>query len=760
MKKNLSKRIFERISAAFGPAAFIFWGVVLPIVALVIELTMQMCADALQYDPIPTWAHIVAVAAVPTVLAAWGLAQRHDASSSPAWRLAVGMTVGISIVYAIPFVPILPLAVLAVVVGIGLLALAPLAAAIVGVVALVKMGGESDSRGWWGSAGVAAGLALMTVLAFPSIQLDRALDRVDSGEEAEFLEGLEMMRGLDPELVEERLCEYRETAYPNPLSPFSMFGDSYGTVRTTLFWRVTGDTCKETWWRGARRIAAESEGRAVGFSASRIDASVDTVASTAYTEWLYEVRNKTARQQEADFVVQLPPGAVVSRVTLWVHGEPREATFAPRGKAEAAYQAVVNRSRDPILVTSVAPDRVRVRMFPVPPNETMKARIGISQPLELESDGDARMQFPHVVDGNVEPARDHRVIVEAKHDISTASLVGFDESETDGVHRVEGTVTPERLDGFEVDMERQPASQVYAVDGEQWVVQRAGLTEPDPIEDVILVLDGSRGMAEHVEGLAASFDRLKADSLTLFVAGDVLLNPIVESPLAEAKPAVRDFLDEFDFVGGRDNMPALESALEAAGDDTTIVWIHAAQPESVEGLLVLPERDRDRVWEIQVDGARDVNSDTLHEAGLLEGIPRRRDAASDLGVWFASRSHPTWRTVRHFADVAPQHGKETSRHIARIAAKERVFELMRAGEIDAATELASNYQIVTPVSAAIVLETQAQYDEFGIERASGDGVPSIPEPHEWALIIIGVVALGGAVWRQRKGSARLRMAGA
>jgi hypothetical protein len=399
-------------------------------------------------------------------------------------------------------------------------------------------------------------------------------------------------------------------------------------------------------------------------------------------------------------------------------------------------------------------------MFPVPAGAVMKARIGVSQPLELERSGHARMQFPHIVHGNLEILTPHNVWVEAKHSIDTAQIKGFRVSEADGVHQVRGEVAGTQLGEFEIDMQRAPVEQSFTRDGDQFVVQRAGELAPESLEDLVVVIDGGVGMAEHTADLGNAFDRANARSLTAIIAGDSPETIVSEAPMNTGREALRDFLNDFEFVGGRDNAPALEMALRRAGPNATIVWIHAGQKIQAGSVLAVPERDKWRIWDLQVDGERDVNVDALHAAGMLEGIPRRGAATADLETWFESQSKPVWRTQRIWNAPEPQHGKETSRHLARIAANERVFELMRAGEHEDAVELASTYQIVTPVSAAIVLETQTQYDEFGLEKSNGEGVPSIPEPHEWALIIIAVALLGGAMLRKQKEQQNQQLAGA
>lgn len=58
-------------------------------------------------------------------------------------------------------------------------------------------------------------------------------------------------------------------------------------------------------------------------------------------------------------------------------------------------------------------------------------------------------------------------------------------------------------------------------------------------------------------------------------------------------------------------------------------------------------------------------------------------------------------------------------------------------------EIANEAYIVSPISSLIVLETIKDYDRFGIDEnknslknASTESAGAVPEPHEWALIIM------------------------
>jgi len=90
---------------------------------------------------------------------------------------------------------------------------------------------------------------------------------------------------------------------------------------------------------------------------------------------------------------------------------------------------------------------------------------------------------------------------------------------------------------------------------------------------------------------------------------------------------------------------------------------------------------------------------------------------------------------------------ETSLQLARLWASEVVNRLKSKREIDQATRLAGLFQLVTPVSGAVVLETQQQYDQTGLKPVEPQTVPSIPEPTTAALVLVGVVLL--AVLRRK-----------
>ena len=131
--------------------------------------------------------------------------------------------------------------------------------------------------------------------------------------------------------------------------------------------------------------------RGLTLEQSRLDGKVEARSGAAYQEWTLVFRNAAQTAREARAQILLPPGGVVSRLPLWINGEEREAAFGGRSEVRAAYQQVVARRRDPVLVSYAGPDRVLMQCYPVPANGgTMKVRLGITQPLTPRPMGVAR----------------------------------------------------------------------------------------------------------------------------------------------------------------------------------------------------------------------------------------------------------------------------------------------------------------------------------------------------------------------------------
>jgi hypothetical protein len=140
----------------------------------------------------------------------------------------------------------------------------------------------------------------------------------------------------------------------------------------------------------------------------------------------------------------------------------------------------------------------------------------------------------------------------------------------------------------------------------------------------------------------------------------------------------------------------------------------------------------------------------------VRSILRLGDLGDDLGRLFGSWSghavslECVRERVGPSASEGHPEGIETSMHLARLWAVEEVSRLCEARHFTDAMQLAARYQLVTPVSGAVVLETQAQYQRAGLQPAAPESVPTIPEPSAGLLLLLGLMFMAARSWGSRR----------
>lgn len=197
-----------------------------------------------------------------------------------------------------------------------------------------------------------------------------------------------------------------------------------------------------------------------------------------------------------------------------------------------------------------------------------------------------------------------------------------------------------------------------------------------------------------------------------------------------------------------------------------IVWVHG--PQAV--LLQTPHALRQRwdrrangplLYEIQVAPGPDRVLEALHGLAEIRSAGRLMNPAVDLDQLLAelTGAKRPWTVTRKRLprDEFEPKGwtREDDGHVARLWAHGEVLRksaLGKASETTEAVETACAYRLVTPVSAAVVLESRAQYLAAGIEPPGPDaeGGPNVPEPGTWLMMILSTGAVAWAYWRRRR----------
>ena len=423
---------------------------------------------------------------------------------------------------------------------------------------------------------------------------------------------------------------------------------------------------------------------------------MDANGGVGYLQWTLIFQNESPVQREARAEVQLPPGAVVSRLTLWVNGEPREAAFAGKGKVRQAYQQVVQQQRDPVLVTTAGRDRILVQCFPVPANNgEMKIRLGITVPLILEDSYNARLLLPHFVDRNFNIPNElkHSTWIEAKAPM-TADNTSLSTSWFEDAYSVGGGIPDSELS-------QQPTSiKLTRANVSSWskdpfetnnfIIQQSIVERvPAHLYRIVLVVDTSEGMEEAVRNLQVALRSIPSQfDVKLVLANADEMDHVTASGIEEISLK----LGSATITGGADNTTALLKAWDLAAEkpgNNVIVWVHGPQRMHLEPIELLRQRWERRPYGPALYSVRTTSGsdeiekrlDGLHE---VKSVARMDHLQKDLENLFQRLTGQTKtmefvRTSKVVVEYPyPDEAIETSDHLARLWANDEVARILSA----------------------------------------------------------------------------------
>ncbi len=772
-------------------AGLLVIGVILPFISLVFELFSHACAGAF-FDPIPTWWHVALVSIVPfaNVLAITRIRSGNKLASPTLIGLNSAALV-VATFYSIAFAPLcIPGLIAVFYFGFGLLPMGPLFGLIGTWLCrrhLIACGNLAPrQRRSFSLAGGLTILAAFLLLELPNTTTRIALEYADAESLATQNAGIRFLRRFGSEDTMLRACYERPRKWTN-LAAMVISTDNPVTQTDArkIFFRATGKPFNtkrppQLYTRGGRWEAFddltwdfdEAQGgssvagrvRGLFMTGSRMDCRVHSQAGLAYLEWTFEFSNQSNRQREARTQILLPPEAVVSRLTLWVNGEEREAAFAGRAEVREAYENIVRQRRDPVLVTTAGKDRILMQCFPVPPEGgTMKTRLGITIPLSMLSAEEGKLALPKMVERNFNllPDLEHAIWIESRSSLSS-QLTGLTAgSKEEGEKTLHGQIIDSELQSPEstIHITRpEPTLKVWArgVRNNDTIVQNLTATSGINPDRLSIVVDGSWGMQSHYPAIADALEALpNGVQLNLFHATDIGSDTDARtasaSPVSKAEAATR--LRNMSAEGGQNNLKWLVRAwdIAASGENGAVLWIHGPQPVSLSSDQALKQRierspQRPQIFEIQTSPGPNR---LLEDLGIIpiKRIQRFGSIDQDLTRWFEGllpeESHWTFDRERRSKNAQAELDgvPEVTDHVSRLWARTFVEALAQQRDTAAAIQLSQHNQLVTSVSGAVVLETQEQFENAGLNPVDVSTVPVIPEPEPWKLILFGGLLL-------------------
>ncbi len=453
---------------------------------------------------------------------------------------------------------------------------------------------------------------------------------------------------------------------------------------------------------------------------SAITAYVNAETLTSTVNWTFVFKNGTFEAQEARAELALPPGAVISDMTLWAKGEPHQAYFGPTDRAQTGESNWVDISNsDPALITDLGRGRALMKCSPIPAQGELKLQVTITERLKPLTLTEASLSLPKFVDANFAMAGEHNLRIHSTNELSTAIKDVRPELAADGGQLLVGTLKEADLNGanLSVAVKRSAISGPFFVEDKvssscgfiKETVKQVATKAPDQL---VVVIDNSESMKQHVASLIDALKRIPANVKTTIVlpSDGVQLEPLPLNKGIEVIQATK-------FTGGKDNLQAVIKAADAAGQSNhgAVLWIHGPQPSFNEEMYIMaPYIQRPSFYELALDDRwTDTNEffKNHREIGPFTAIPRNSAIVDDLRTflakWQPGGSEYVVQLERSTTkpDCQQANAKQAD-ELIRLCTRDECYKLLRENNLAEAAELATSCRIVTPVTCAVVLGRQ------------------------------------------------------
>ncbi len=484
----------------------------------------------------------------------------------------------------------------------------------------------------------------------------------------------------------------------------------------------------------------------------------------AYTEKILSIentsiRNRWNRTEEALYTFHLPEGAVITSLSLWIAGKEEKGYLTSKQKADSAYKTIVGvETRDPSLVHWQEGNTVSVRVFPCTPDENRRFKLGITSPLQVTGN---QLTYENIYfDGPLmDNAKETRIIntVSAKnYDLSLTKYSRNTEGsfEYEGSYDAEWKITaplkPLKNTSFTFNNKTYTLSdykeQQSPVKFSNIYLDLNAAWKQDELKQVVELANGrpiytwlGKWFEVNKDNYTEIFNdlsRLQFSMLPLYEIDD-RKNSLVITKGTSASPNLRDVAESVFHA----RITELEK--DSAPVKTFCLGNRALSPY----LKTLKEFRM-----IQCENGEMSALETLLKNNIF---PQIQENAQRLLIQPANILITETAAIDSVKSSAPD-------HFFRLFAYNQIMKNagVKAIRKDFAdpdlVELAEQAYVVSPVSSLIVLESQKDYERFGIEEsknslgnASMKSSGAVPEPHEWALIVLILLTLSWLIFKER-----------
>ncbi len=518
-------------------------------------------------------------------------------------------------------------------------------------------------------------------------------------------------------------------------------------------------------WVAYRRPAGPpislSASNGTGLALAELDARAVIEEPLAFTEMRLAFDNPQNRTLEGTFSITLPPGAAISRFAMKTPGGWQEGEVVEKKAARAAYEDFLHRKQDPALLEQAAGNQFSARVFPIPARGRKELIVSYSQELTAAAPYVVPMQgLPAIQAVHVEVSRDGEpmgrfertaFVPDRDFDLDPGQLhdgAGLRSGDL-AVVRVRPVLDapPDPLTSavFLVDTS---ASRALGFESELSLVEglvHAAAASQDEARVAVVAFDQTADVV--FEGRARAFGSTELSALrergalgasdlggAMTKAGGVAKKLGARRVVLISDGVATAFVTDADALGG-----VAGSLREFGVERLDAVAVGGIHDDAVLKRVATSGLPRDGAV---LDGGQDVTEvarrlNLATRSGIavdVEGArffyPRRIDGAQpgdEVLIYAELDAESPMRLSVGGAKVDTASLVPVERPLlGRAMAQAKIADLLdtaRHGERSAALEqqvvaLSTQYRVLSPYTSMLVLETEADYDRFHIDRRS------------------------------------------
>jgi XrtN system VIT domain protein len=502
----------------------------------------------------------------------------------------------------------------------------------------------------------------------------------------------------------------------------------------------------------------------------------------AYTEITMDIacEKESWQDKEAIYSFQLPEGSVATSLSLWVNGIERKGVLTTKEKAAKAYKQIVGvESRDPSLMQWKEGNKVVVRVFPVNFKTPRTFKCGFTTPLKME-DNQMKYQSLSIKGPNISNAET----------LSRIQITGNSKVETDKDFELKNNYYINQSTGLKhweaaMSSEKKLHSNSFVWKDKVYEVKDIQKTTvPFTASEIILDLNSS-WTSQEIESI------LNLKNKLFYVYSNKEKKPInIENyktfqdefeglhysllPLYKLTPNSLivtkngTFSANFEELENSDYLKKIKNGTKEKhlkviniSSEINPFWQTVKEQKyvdyfqtSLKNSLELITKNQFALFETE------TNSVNIEPAHISIKESTKTNTSKSTGPNHIYRMYAFGKVLEEQvkiqnANLSNNKYESVSRDTASATAisvdnfREEKIKIQNDSLLyNKYVNLTKDANIVTPISSLIVLETDADYKNNGIEKnvdtlgnaaINNDG--AVPEPYEWLMIIIGLTTL-------------------